>query len=44
MSSTLIESPTLLPQTFLDFPIATNLDSLEADIAILGVPYGKPYT
>ena len=43
MSSTLIESPTLLPQTFLDFPMATNLDRLEADIAILGVPYGKPY-
>ena len=29
--------------TFLDFPLASNLDELEADFAILGIPFGMPY-
>ena len=29
--------------TFLDFPFADQLDGLEADIAILGIPFGMPY-
>ncbi|MEM7538809.1 MAG: agmatinase [Chloroflexota bacterium] len=39
-----IESPKLSPCTFLDFPLATDLDNFQADIAILGVPFGMPYT
>jgi len=31
-------------QSFHDFPIVTDLDKLDADIAILGIPYGAPYT
>ncbi|MEM7282802.1 MAG: agmatinase [Pseudomonadota bacterium] len=31
------------PRTFLEFPMAQNLDHLEADIAFLGIPYGMPY-
>ena len=31
-------------QSFHDFPIVTNLDALEADIAILGIPFGDPYS
>ena len=30
--------------TFLGFPLCTELDALEADIAILGIPYGYPYS
>ena len=30
--------------TFLDFPHVSDLDSLQADIAIMGLPYGDPYT
>jgi agmatinase len=29
--------------SFLGFPLCMQLDSLEADIAILGIPYGRPY-
>ena len=36
-------APGTTPGTFLDFPLETNLDSLEADIAVLGVPFGMPY-
>jgi len=43
MSDTLIESPPRSYQSFLDFPVCENLDELEADIAILGIPYGLPY-
>jgi len=35
--------PRLASNTFLGFPLCTKLDSLEADIAILGIPYGDPY-
>lgn len=30
-------------RSFLDFPVQMNLDRLDADFALLGVPYGKPY-
>ena len=36
-------APGTTPGTFLDFPLETNLDNLEADIAVLGVPFGMPY-
>ena len=29
--------------TFLDFPLALNLDDLRADFAVLGIPFGMPY-
>ena len=31
-------------RTFLDFPLATDLSALNADIAILGIPFGLPYS
>ena len=43
MTTKLIESPTLLPHTFLGFPGIESIDDFNADIAILGVPYGMPY-
>lgn len=39
----LLEAPSGPPRTFLDFPLVTDLASFDADIAILGVPYGMPY-
>ncbi|MDA0706994.1 MAG: agmatinase [Proteobacteria bacterium] len=33
----------MLKKAFLDFPYQSDLDSLDADIAILGIPYGMPY-
>ena len=39
----LTRAPGTPPATFLDFPLALDLDRLEADIAILGIPYGMPY-
>ena len=44
MSAPLTEPPSGPARTFLDFPFAGNLDALEADIAILGVPFGMPYS
>lgn len=39
---------TVLPRkprlSFMDFDIVTDLDKLAADIAILGIPYGDPYS
>jgi agmatinase len=40
----LTEAPDLQCRTFLDFPLATDLDNLHADIAILGIPFGMPYS
>jgi len=31
-------------QTFLNFPLVEDLDTLKADVAIIGMPYGDPYT
>lgn len=39
----LTEAPSASPSSFLGFPLALDLDSLDADIAILGVPHGLPY-
>ncbi len=30
--------------TFMDVPLCTDLDALEADVAIIGMPYSDPYT
>lgn len=43
-SKSLIETPNQAPCTFLDFPLVKDLDNFKADIAILGVPFGMPYT
>ena len=43
MASELTEPPGKGPSTFLDFPYQADLDSLDADIAILGIPFGMPY-
>lgn len=44
MNAKLIEPPGSPTSTFLNFPLVTDLDSLEADFAILGVPFGMPYS
>jgi len=36
-------APRQIRQTFLDFDLALDLEHLEADIAILGLPYGDAY-
>ncbi|MEM7239101.1 MAG: arginase family protein, partial [Pseudomonadota bacterium] len=43
MTDHLTEKPQGVLQSFLGAPLALDLDTLEADIAILGVPYGLPY-
>jgi agmatinase len=43
MTDTLTQAPGGPATTFLNFPLALDLDSLNADIAILGIPYGLPY-
>ncbi|MEL7257064.1 MAG: arginase, partial [Pseudomonadota bacterium] len=41
--SKLVSKPDSVPNTFLGFPFVDDLEALDADIAILGIPYGKPY-
>jgi len=43
-TSGLTQAPGIQTRTFLDLPLALDLDSLEADIAILGIPFGMPYS
>jgi len=43
MIHNLTEPPGISPRTFLDYPLAKDLDALDADIAILGIPFGMPY-
>lgn len=43
MTTNLTKAPGKVPQTFLGFPLQLDLDNFDADIAVLGVPYGKPY-
>lgn len=31
-------------QTFMDFPLADSLDNLSADVVVIGMPYGDPYS
>ena len=40
MTEILTELPGMSPRTFLEFPFADDLDNLNADIAILGIPFG----
>jgi agmatinase len=42
-SERLIEPPSSTSGSFLDFLVCQDLDTLTADIAILGIPYGLPY-
>jgi len=42
-SQPMLESPRASPCTFLDFPLTSDLNSFDADIAILGIPFGMPY-
>lgn len=44
MPSSLVTAPQVPFQTFLDVPLCTDLDALDADVAILGLPYGAPYS
>ena len=44
MSSSLTVPPRKEYQSFHDFPIVTDLDDISADVAILGIPFGDPYT
>ena len=44
MSDKLTQRPSCIPCTFLNFPFEDDLDSLDVDIAILGVPFGMPYS
>jgi len=39
----LIEPPGDNGATFLNFPLVSDLDDLQADFAILGIPFGMPY-
>ena len=36
--------PRFASGTFLNFPLCTEIDSIEADVASLGIPYGDPYS
>ena len=44
MAQTLTVPPRSVRQSFMDFEIVTDLETLEADVAILGLPYSDPYT
>ena len=44
MSEQLTVPPRTPNATFLDFPLHTDLDAFDAHVAILGLPYGDPYT
>ena len=39
----LTEQPGTYPRTFLDFPFVEDLDNLDANFAVLGIPFGMPY-
>ena len=43
MPPALTEPPWAPLHTFLGFPLVTDLENLQADVAILGLPYGAPY-
>ena len=42
--SKLTTAPRDVFQTFMNFPLVEDLDTLKADVAIIGMPYGDPYT
>jgi agmatinase len=39
----LVAAPGAISRTFLDFPLHFDLETLSADFAVLGVPFGMPY-
>ncbi len=39
----LTQAPGRPPGTFLNYPLELDLDNPQADVAILGIPYGLPY-
>ncbi len=43
MNEAITAAPPGSPNSFLGFPLALDLDNLDADIAVLGVPFGLPY-
>ena len=43
MTSELTVAPGNSSGTFLNFPLVLDLDKLQADFAILGIPFGMPY-
>ena len=43
MTDRLVEWTDPQTRSFLDFPRELELDRLDADIAVLGIPFGKPY-
>jgi len=43
MTRSLTQAPGTGAKTFLDFPLQADFENLEADIAILGIPFGMPY-
>ncbi len=42
--SPIVELPSESPCTFLDFPFVDQVDDFDADIALLGIPFGMAYT
>ena len=44
MAMDLTEAPGGPTTTFLGYPLALGLEELDADVAILGVPFGMPYS
>ena len=44
MNNNLTVAPRREFQSFHDLPIVLDLDTIDADIAILGIPYGAPYS
>ena len=44
MDLPLTQAPRLGYPSFLNFPLALDLDALDAHVAILGIPYGDPYS
>ncbi|MCV9938319.1 agmatinase [Boseaceae bacterium BT-24-1] len=43
MTLPLTIAPTSLPQTYLGAPLVVDLDTLVADVAVIGMPYGNAY-
>ena len=43
MKDKVTEAPPGSPNSFLGFPLELDLDNFDADIAIIGVPFGLPY-
>ena len=44
MAEPLTIEPRRTFQTFMDFPLVRDLNALDAHVAVMGIPYGDPYT